>query len=75
MQTRWCRGKLWALGGREVRRWTTALLGRIVLSLVFTLIFHTNLALAHDQDQTVNLLENVAIIGGLLSWRPTGRGR
>ncbi len=39
-----------------------------------TLIFHTNLVIVHDQDQTVNFLKNLAIIGGLLTVAANGPG-
>ncbi len=32
-----------------------------------TLVFHTNLVLVHEQDQTIMFLKNLAIIGGLLT--------
>jgi putative oxidoreductase len=48
--------------------WTRAAALLLALFLVpATLIFHTNLVVAHQQDQTIMLLKNLAIIGGLLT--------
>ncbi|MFQ5668864.1 MAG: hypothetical protein ACE5I7_20915, partial [Candidatus Binatia bacterium] len=40
-----------------------------------TVIYHTNLIVVPPQDQTVNFLKNLAIIGGLLTLTAHGPGR
>jgi len=39
-----------------------------------TLIFHTNLVIVHEQDQTIMFLKNLAILGGLLTLAAHGPG-
>ncbi len=55
--------------------WTRVAASALVIFLIpTTLIFHTNLVIVHETSQAVELLKNLAIIGGLLSIAANGAG-
>ncbi|GIW45669.1 MAG: membrane protein [Candidatus Binatia bacterium] len=43
--------------------------------LVVTVVYHTNLVVQHPEDQTIQFLKNLAILGGLLGLVARGPGK
>jgi putative oxidoreductase len=64
-------------GGLCVLLGVRARTAAVVLALFLiptTLIFHTSLVIVHEQDQSINFMKNLALIGGLLILAAHGPG-